>query len=48
MVSDGSAAVEATDSLEEILKKGMTVSYDSVAMYPQLPDNSDIQVEFED
>ena len=34
--------------LKEILEKGMTVSSGSAAIYPQQPDNSDIQVEFED
>ena len=52
MVSDGSVAgsteVEVTDTLRSILEKGMTVSSDSAAVYPKRPDNSDIQVEFED
>ena len=52
VVSDGSIAgsteVEVTDTLRSILEKGMTVSSDSAAVYPKRPDNSDIQVEFED
>ena len=52
VVSDGSVAgsteVEVTDTLRSILEKGMTVSSDSAAVYPKRPDNSDIQVEFED
>ena len=53
MLSDGttveSATVEMTDSLKQILKKGTTVSSKNDAViYPQQPDNSDIQIEFED
>ena len=52
VVSDGSIAgsteVEVTDTLRSILEKGMTVSSNSAAVYPKRPDNSDIQVEFED
>ena len=44
-----SATVEMTDSLKQILKKGTTVSSKNDAViYPQQPDNSDIQIEFED
>ena len=53
MLSDGttveSATVEMTDSLKQILEKGTTVSSKNDAViYPQQPDNSDIQIEFED
>ena len=53
ILSDGttveSATVEMTDSLKQILKKGTTVSSKNDAViYPQQPDNSDIQIEFED
>ena len=53
ILSDGttveSATVEMTDSLKQIFKKGTTVSSKKDAViYPQQPDNSDIQIEFED
>ena len=47
-ITSGSTTVEVTGTLKEILEKGMTVSSGSAAIYPQQPDNSDIQVEFED
>ena len=41
-------SVEVTDTLDEILNQNVSVSGSSAEILPQKPDNSDIQVTFED
>ena len=41
-------SVEVTDTLDEILNQNVSVSESSAEILPQKPDNSDIQVTFED
>ena len=41
-------SVEVTDTLDEILNQNISVSGSSAEILPQKPDNSDIQVTFED
>ena len=41
-------SVEVTDTLQEILNQNVSVSGNSAEILPQKPDNSDIQVTFED
>ena len=43
-----SGSVEVTDTLQDILNQNVSVSTDSAAILPQRPDNSDIEVTFED
>ena len=43
-----SGNVEVTDTLQKILKQNVSVSGNSEEILPQKPDNSDIQVTFED
>ncbi len=41
-------SVEVTDTLDEILNQNVSVSGSSAEILPQKPNNSDIQVTFED
>ena len=41
-------SAEVTDTLDEILNQNVSVSGSSAEILPQKPDNSDIQVTFED
>ena len=43
-----SGSVEVTDTLQDILNQNVSVSTDSAVILPQRPDNSDIEVTFED
>ena len=43
-----SGSVEVTDTLQDILNQNVSVSTDSAVILPQRPDNSDIEVAFED
>ncbi len=43
-----SGTVEVTDTLQEILNQNVSVSGNSEEILPQKPDNSDIEVTFED
>ena len=43
-----SGSVEVTDTLQDILNQNVSVSADSALILPQRPDNSDIEVTFED
>ena len=43
-----SGSVEVTDTFQDILNQNVSVSTDSAVILPQRPDNSDIEVAFED
>ena len=48
-ISDGtSGSAAATDTLQDILKKNISVSGSSAAVLPQLPGDEEVQVSFED
>ena len=48
-ISDGtSGSAAATDTLQDILKKNISVSDSSAAVLPQLPGDEEVQVSFED